>query len=233
MKFHPSKTLTLVLLTLVLVFTRLGAWQWQRSFEKQQLVDQFSAAPELSLTQALAAQAQFSRIQMNGNFDPQRHLLLDNQVLNGRAGVHVLTPFYDIGGEVILVNRGWLPLSDRSSLPEVPTATGSVQFTGRLAPLPVVGHKLGEADQLQDSWPQTVTYLEIADASVALDENLAPWIVWLDMESPFGFRGRDWVPVVMTPARHRAYAFQWFSLATAALVIWITIGLRSKRRATP
>jgi cytochrome oxidase assembly protein ShyY1 len=233
MKFRPPTSLTLVLLLLALGFSRLGAWQWARSFEKQDLEDRFSSAPELSLQQALKEQSKFGRLILIGHFDPQRHFLLDNQVLNGRAGVHVLTPFYDNGGGIILVNRGWLPFTDRSTLPDVPTTAEPVQIRGRLAPVPIVGHKLGEADQLVDSWPQTVTYLELADVATVLDQELAAWVVWLEKENTHGFQGRDWAPVVMTPARHRAYAFQWFSLALAAVVIWITIGLRTHGKATP
>jgi cytochrome oxidase assembly protein ShyY1 len=144
--------------------------------------------------------------------------------------VHVLTPFYNDGGEVILVNRGWLPLTDRTALPAVTTPAESVQIKGRLAPLPIVGRKLGEPDRLDGSWPQLVTYLEIEDVAAGLDEELVPRLIWLDSQDKHGFQGRDWSPVVMTPQRHRAYAFQWFSLATAAVIIWIVVGMRSNRK---
>jgi cytochrome oxidase assembly protein ShyY1 len=42
----------------------------------------------------------------------------------------------------------------------------------------------------------------------------------LDADAASGFV-REWTPNVMPPARHRAYAFQWFAFALAALVIFI------------
>ncbi|EQD80580.1 hypothetical protein B1A_00746, partial [mine drainage metagenome] len=52
-----------------------------------------------------------------------------------------------------------------------------------------------------------------------------PGIVLLD-PNPKSAYLRDWTPTFIPPARHQAYAFQWFSFAAAALVIFIVLHRR-------
>jgi len=228
MSFKPSIKLTLLLFALALIFLRLGIWQTDRKAQKQLLFEQFENAPLLSLPEALQQQEQFARIEARGRYDPDRHILLDNKIFNGRAGVHVLTPFSLENGTQILVNRGWLPLAaDRRSLPEVPTDGRDRVIDGILNRPPTGGQRLGEADIVKrDDWPQLITYLDLNAVGEALESPLEPWLVQLAADDVSGFEGRQWQAAVMTPEVHGAYALQWFALAAAALVIWIVLGIR-------
>lgn len=231
MFFRPSIKLTLALFILALVFLRLGIWQTDRKAEKQMLFEQFENAPLLSLEEALQQREQFARVEARGRYDPDRHILLDNKIFNGRAGVHVLTPFSLENGTQILVNRGWLPLAaDRRSLPAVPTDGRVLTITGILNRPSTGGQRLGEADIVKrDDWPQLITYLDLNSVDEALETSLEPWLVQLDAEDASGFEDRQWQAAVMTPEVHGAYALQWFALAAAALVIWIILGIRRAR----
>lgn len=228
MHFKPSFALTLILITLAGVFLRLGLWQLDRKAEKTELFERFENAPSLGIEQALAQQAQLARVEAFGHYDPVRHVLLDNRIWNGRAGVHALTPFQLSDGSWVLVNRGWLPLPpDRRALPAVPTDAATRTIHGRLVAPSTDGARLGEADALvNDRWPQLITYLELADVGEVLAESLQPWIIQLDADDPSGFADRQWSAAVMEPAVHGAYAVQWLALCAAALIIWITLGLR-------
>jgi len=228
MRFKPSIGLTFSLGTIAVIFALLGKWQLERAEEKQILFDQFENAPLSSIENALESDAPFVRVQASGHFDESRHILLDNKVLNGRVGVHALTPFYLVGGKVILVNRGWLPLSpDRRHMPGVPTDRSEHSITGLLRKPPTDGLRIGEADVLvSDRWPQLVTYLDMETVSGALGTALAPWVLQLDPTSPAGFEGRQWKAAVMEPEMHSAYAVQWFALSLAAAIIWLVLGLR-------
>jgi surfeit locus 1 family protein len=235
MYFKPSIKLTLVLFMLALVFIRLGLWQMERKTQKQALFDQFGNAPVMGLEQAVRSESRFARVEVYGQYDPERHVLLDNKILNGRAGVQVLTPFTRPGGKQLLVNRGWLPLApDRQTLPEVPTAGGPRTISGILNRLPGDGPRVGEADVLlRDRWPQLVTYFEFNDVEAALGDPLLPWQLQLDPADDSGFEGRQWQAAVMGPEVHGAYALQWFSLALASLIIWIILGVRRARHSQP
>lgn len=230
--FRPRLGSTLALSLLALVFSGLGYWQLERKAEKQLLFDGFENAPVMELGRAVREGRRFARVEEYGRFDRFRHFLVDNRTLNGRAGVHVLTPFTYGDGQTILVNRGWLPLPpDRSQLPEVPTDGRPVTIRGRLNSLASDGPRLGEPDRLDpQKWPQLVTYLDPGPLSVALGAPLPDWLVQLDAEVDGGFAGRQWKAAVMGPEMHGAYALQWFALSAAAVIIWFTLGYREAGR---
>jgi surfeit locus 1 family protein len=226
--FRPSRLATLVLFLLACLFAMLGTWQEKRALEKAALEQQHQVARPLSLEQAMAQNSRFSPITANGHYDANRHILQDNQIWQGRAGVYVFTPFHTIEGSTILVNRGWLPLApDRKTMPEIPTPQHEVVLKGTLNLLPVPGRILGSADQLQqEKWPQLVTYLNLSDISRSLDTPLENWVIQLSKSEPGGFEGRDWKPVFLSSSRHSGYAFQWFALLAACFVMWIYLGFK-------
>jgi surfeit locus 1 family protein len=227
MQFKPSPGLSISLSTIAVACLWLGNWQLERKEEKQILFDQFENAPMLSIEEALQQDKRISRVQAYGRFDDKRHVLLDNKVLNGRAGVHVLTPFKLYNGTTILVNRGWLPLPpDRSYLPPVPTEHSPRTINGILKKPTTDGPRLGKPDELvTEEWPQLVTYLDLETVGEALGTPLSPWLLQLDSADTNGFDGRQWKAAVMGPKVHAAYAFQWFALALATVIIWLTMGI--------
>jgi surfeit locus 1 family protein len=220
--------LTLVLFLLAVIFMTLGAWQARRAAEKTVIEQQHRYATTMSLETAMAQNDRFSRIEITGRYDANRHILLDNQIWHGRAGVHVFTPFYTVDGTAILVNRGWLPLGpDRTVKPEIPTPQFELVLHGMLNSIPVPGRILGSADQLRkNEWPQLITYLNLEDISGSLERPLENWIIQLSASEQHGFEGREWKPVFLSSSRHRGYAFQWFALALACVAMWVFSGFR-------
>ncbi len=224
--FQPAKSATVTLFLLAFLFTALGAWQEKRATEKKITEQQHQQATTLSLENAITLKQRFSHINVSGHYDTSRHILLDNQIWHGRVGVYVFTPFYTTSGTAILINRGWLPLAlDRKTMPEISTPQQEIVLKGTLNILPVPGRILGSADQLEeDRWPQLVTYLNHVDISQSLGIRLENWVIQLSSSEWSGFDGRDWKPVFLSSKRHKAYAFQWFALATVSIVMWIVIG---------
>lgn len=222
-----------ILIPVALLGFLLGWWQLQRMAEKEALIGDFEDRQVQTLKASLASERNFVRIRTTGQLDPNRHILLDNKIWKGRAGVHVFTPFTS-AGTTILVNRGWLLLPpDRSSLPGFDTPATPVTIEGILAPAPEHRQRLGEPDVLDSThWPQLVTYLDIDNVEAALGTDLASRVIWLDDDDPNGFDGRDWSPVNMTPGHHRAYAVQWFALGLAALIFWLVLLRRDLKRTT-
>jgi len=228
--FKPGVAGTLTMLLLASLFVAMGVWQTNRAAEKSATEAQHKAATIISFRQALNDQRRFAQIDVSGHYDTERHILLDNQIWQGRGGVHVFTPFYTLDGITILVNRGWLPLAaDRQSLPTIPTPQHETVLRGILNILPVPGRILGPADKMHaDRWPQLVTYLNQQDIAESLDEPLENWIVQLSKFENNGFEDRNWKPVFLSSNRHSAYAFQWYALAFASLVLWVFMGFREK-----
>lgn len=228
----PLRT-TLTLLPVAAACAWLGVWQWHRMHAKEELLVQFHRAPEHGYVDAIGAGIPFARVRLTGSYASAWHVLRDNRIENGQAGVHVLSLFQPAAGPAVLVNRGWLPLApDRRSLPRVPTPAGQVSIAGILAPPPEERVQLGEPDRFNRlDGPTLVTYLDLNRLAVALDLELAPSLLLLDAEDATGFGERRWKPAVMLPAQHRAYAVQWFALAAAALITWLALGCR--RRTPP
>jgi len=228
--FRPSRAATLALLVLACLFATLGTWQQKRAVEKRALELQHETAPPMSLASAIEQKSRFSTVTALGHYDVERHILLDNRIWHGRAGVYVFTPFHTNRGLTILVNRGWLPLSpDRKSLPVIPTPDDEIVLRGILNTPPVPGRLLGSADRLEKTkWPQLVTYLNLPDITAILGTPLEDWVVQLSGSEPGGFEGRDWQPVYLTSSRHQGYAIQWFSLLAACVVMWVFLGLRNQ-----
>ena len=228
-RFKPGLVSSLVLGVLVLAFLGLGRWQLERADYKRARLAAFAHAAFIERLDPAVTAPPFARVRLQGSFDPERHLLVDNQVLRGRAGVHVLTPFHPaVGGVTILVNRGWLPMPpDRSALPAVPTPAGTLWIRGHLEALRKPGVMLGAPDQPKPGqWPQLLTYPDMNEIEKALGTTLYPQVLYLDADSPGGFQGRDWQPVTMGPERHTAYAVLWFALALTGLAAWTVLSLR-------
>ena len=86
---------------------------------------------------------------------------------------------------------------------------------------------MGQPDKLKhDQWPQLVTYLNLEDVARSLDAPLEDRIIQLAAQEKHGFEGRDWKPVFLNSKRHKGYAFQWFALASASIILWLFGGFR-------
>lgn len=213
---------------------RLAAWQFDRAEEKRGLLQAWEQASAVSLARSEPAEGSaYARVRATGRFDQSRHILLDNQIRGGQAGVHVFTPFTPEGMERIwLVNRGWHILTSRQdALPEIETPGGTVTIRGRLVDSPRVGRQLGEARALDSGhWPNLVTYLEPERVETALGTPLANRVILLSPDHPAHLTGDEWRPVNFGPDRHRAYAWQWLTMAAAVFLIWVALTWRSLRR---
>lgn len=227
-KFRPSWQASLLLGALGLVFVWLGNWQLDRAAQKDSLQAAFEEAPHFQNLPEVAESSRYARVEVRGQFDTERHLLVDNQVFAMRPGVHVLTPFTLTDGRVILINRGWLPLAaDRRSLPAVPTSSEITTVSGILDEPYVPGRQLGAPDEVgKDNWPQLVTYPRLDATADALSVPLYPYVLLLEPKHSAGFDDREWKPVQTGAAKHRARALQWFTFLIAALIIWIHLGVR-------
>ena len=78
--FRPSIPGTVALLLLAALFATLGTWQTKRAAEKSETEQQHQAATAVALETALAGGQRFARIDIDGRYDPERHILLDNQI---------------------------------------------------------------------------------------------------------------------------------------------------------
>ena len=230
--------MTLLTLLGAALFIQLGRWQWHRAAASQALQRAFaqgSGAPEELPGGDLAPLPRYSGVQVSGRYDSAHQFLLDNMSHAGQPGYEVLTPLRLTDGRTLIVNRGWIPLTEsRRQLPDVSLPqTRGTRIAGRLDNLPRPGISLGHAPPAADApWPKLTSFPTMADLSAALGQPLAARVLLLDPRSPFGYL-RDWQPGGMSPAQHLSYAFQWWAFAALALVLYGALNRRRRPAAAP
>jgi surfeit locus 1 family protein len=226
-------------------FAALGLWQLERGAWKARLLDAWSqavvAAPRdyadaVGTQVALprredegdAAAALPLRVTIEGRWDPEATLLLDNQRLDASVGVLVFTRFLPTGGATpLLVNRGWLPLGAQRGAPAVdPPAAGEVRLAGLLVAPPAPGLKMGSGAWAPGQPAVLLPFLDL-DVLRTAGVPLFDGVLQLDAGLPDGFT-RQWqaLPNTLPPKKHRGYAVQWFGLAAAVAVIYLILALR-------
>ena len=213
----------------VLLFVRLGEWQLDRARAAQELLDAFGAAQHAAFEEfsAVAAEpppARFPHVRVSGRFVEGRGWLRDEQVRDGKVGVEVIDAFaVDGSAALLLVDRGWIEWTRAADAKPVlpPLPAGEVSLAGVYAPFPGSGMRVGgNALSAQAAWPKLTLALDPAEISADLGRSLLPRMLLLDPDAASGF-ARTWTPAVMPPARHQAYAFQWFAFALAALIMFV------------
>lgn len=249
MRFHlamrkPAWWAVLLTLVGVAIFVELGLWQLRRAEQKQQLLTTFAQANQRPLAPFAEAVDQlrpgaYPHVRVRGRLQGNRVYVLDNRTHNGRPGIEVYVPMQVClkarpcdtwRARTLLVGMGFLPRRDGwKSLPELPPIPDHpVTLTGLYAPLPGQGLKLGgNALARQDDWPKVTTYIDLQQVANDLGQPVDRRVLLLDPD-PASAYVRIWTPSTMPPARHRAYAVQWFGFALAAVVIFLIMH-RKKR----
>ncbi len=230
----PARPWGLVALVLVMLglFVSLGVWQVNRARYKQTLVDKAVAresGAEIPLPLDLDDYSglRYQPVSAVGRYDVDHQLLLDNQVRKGQAGYSVLTPFRIRGADrYVLVDRGWIPMGlTRQLLPDVGFTQKAVEIHGTAYTPFGKGFHLGGMDDGEFMWPRVIQFVDFGALSERLGYHLLPVIVRLSPDAPNGYL-RQWKVVNMGPMRHWGYAFQWFALALAMLVILVVLFTR-------
>lgn len=228
-------------LLLTSLLCSLGFWQLGRAEQKKQLLMQQQTAIEsgvINLNQQAiddVAAVRYRNARLAGHYDGAHQFLLDNQIVDGKTGYFVLTPFWPDGQRTaILINRGWLALGgDRKQLPNLAMRIEPAQVAGRINQFPSVGILLKGAEIPAENWPSVVQVVDSKLLSQKLGYEIAAFQIELEPAAAEGYK-REWkINVPIPPEKHLAYAVQWFGLALAltALFIWISTKNRSEHTA--
>jgi surfeit locus 1 family protein len=224
----------------VLATARLGLWQLDRAAQKREwdssLHERGTLAPiradELARNDKQMASQLHRRIELRGRWMAANTVFLDNRPMNGRAGFIMTTPLLIGPGDAVLIQRGWIArdAADPRLLPPLPTATGDVSVTGRIAWPP--SHMVELAPSASGSIRQN---LELGAYGREIGVPLRPLSVLQDADP-----GRNdgllhqWPSPASDVAKHNGYAFQWFALSVliAGLYVWFQL-IVTRRRPRP
>ncbi len=229
-RFRPAWWSIVLTVVGVSLFCALGMWQLERAAFKEDIEERF----ERRLAQDYQAftpgddqgDIEYRKLLLQGRYDNDRNLLVDNQLHRGEAGYYVVTPLQLRDSDhLLLVNRGWAAWGrSRDELAPIPDATSSDGVAG-IAYFPSEpALQMGDLEQ-SSGWPLLVTHIDIDALQPRFDDRLLPMVLWLAPEQQ-GSYVRDWNPVWMRPEKSRAYATQWFAFAVVALVFFVILNLR-------
>lgn len=228
--FRPAWVQSLATALLLPLFIALGFWQLQRAQEKQDLFSAEAAAEQATPrpVSGLVASPLPQHASATGRYDG--HLfLLDNRVKKGHAGYEVLAPLRLSGGRAVLVNRGWVAQgASRSDLPEVSVPDETVTVTGLAFTPKSPPFDLSDRETFASGWPRVVQSEVPSRLAEVLDYRLLPVVLYPDdsavaaqkVAALHGF----------PPARHRAYAWQWFAMAVVLVAVYLSHGFKRGRK---
>ena len=214
------------------LFVRLGFWQLHRADFKIALLQRYAAAA-VAAPQPFAAVAAdppedaYPRVRVQGNLLTDRMYLVDNPKHDNRGGVEVYVPLRVPGqARLLLVDMGFLPGNGTDQTPHLPALSAAAQTLQGLY-TPPAGHGFemgGDALAREARWPKKTIYLDMKQVAADLHATLYPRVLELDADPASGFvRVHKLDFGNMPPARHRAYAFQWFAFAFAMVAILLVL----------
>jgi surfeit locus 1 family protein len=212
-------------LTGVAVLLSLGTWQIQRLHWKEALIATRQAqmsAPAIELPATVdSADLEYRRVTLTGRFLHDRELFLGGRTHGGVVGFGVVTPLELADGRVILIHRGWVPpeRKDKIRRPE-----GLVDGTVTLEAVVRTGGWKGSKWFRPDNAPANNAWIWVDLPAMAAQASLeAPVLeVYVDAvdDAPGG------LPIAVPPQihlrnDHLQYAFTWYALAFALLIIYL------------
>lgn len=210
------------------LMTSLGVWQLHRAAEKQQMLDNEAWQSKRSAEvwqPSMVNPRQYQKVTVSGYFLPEI-LLLDNQHYQHQFGFHVISPFQLENKQLILVDRGWIKGDiNRRQFPAAPISSEQRQIQGQIYYPSKKVWVLGEEIEEKTTMLAIIERIDANSLSQLLHKSVYPFIMRLDRDEADGFV-RDWPVVSMPPARHYAYAVQWFAMALAILVIFVSLNLK-------
>lgn len=220
---YPLWLMVLALL-LCLGFWQLDRAQQKRDWQSEQTAEVLQEPGNARIEDALSIR-QWVPVRIRGEWIEREPLFLDNRTLNGRVGYEVLLPARLNGGDIVLVNTGFVEAPAlRENKPEVviPESGWFKGVVGR----PVQPFILGQEKDAE--W--RVQRLDTDHASEIWGVQLKPWVLWLSEESGGSSVPRVPGEGVMPPERHIGYAVQWFALALTLVVIAGVLEWKSRGR---
>jgi surfeit locus 1 family protein len=221
---------TALALAALAVLIGLGVWQVKRLHWKEGLIAAIDARTKgepISLEQAIALAKEgrdptYYRVRVEGRFDKSKERYLFSQsISDGTPGWHVISPFTTTQGELVLVDRGFVPdqLKNSSSRQQgqiggPTTVTGIVRapdkqglFTPNNEPEANRWFWRDLNGMVSSMFP-TAT-LDVPPSFIEAEKSQVPggW--------PEGGQTR-----LSLPNNHLQYAITWFGLAAALIVIY-------------
>jgi len=233
-KLFPS----LVFIIFFTLFIKLGFWQLDRGDQKKIINMAFverQNQPPIPLNketiQMPIEDIIWHRVSMSGEFLNDKNIILDNQIVEEKAGFLIYTPFKILdSNKIILVNRGWYPLSNsRKDIPNIPPIKEIQTIEGEISQMPSSGISLGKVitEKLDES-SFRLQKMDYEVLSSLISKDLMRYVVKLKNPIFDKTYVLDSGMPVPDSDKNYGYAFQWFAMAFTLFIIFIRLGVKKK-----
>lgn len=234
--FFRGKGLLLTILVLVGFgfLCSLGVWQWSRHEQRMALNARIIArmaepAIELAGGPVDPEALDYRQVRLRGVFDNERSVLLRNRSYEGITGYHLLTPLRLANGEALLVDRGWIPLTESSQAARRAfDQAGEVEIIG-VARRSEAGLAGPVDPPLTAERPRLDAWFRVNLERIAEQTGYPLLPVFVEVQ-PGPVEGRNPPIPALTgdlgPGSHLSYAIQWFSFAIILVVGYVAMMVR-------
>lgn len=217
-------------------FLGLGTWQVYRLDYKIDLIDRVESRVDAQPVEAPSAQEwptvardthEYLSVKVQGELLPQYTTRIQATTVLG-AGHWLLTPLRQANGEIVWINRGYIPVNEVDSM-TVQNTQGQFQVLGLLRISEPGGAFLRKNDPAANRWYSRD--IEALSQHHKL-ETVAPYFI--DAGTPrnlgeeiTGFTPKtypvDGLTVIKFHNNHLVYAFTWYALAlmVAGITVWL------------
>lgn len=219
----------------VIGFVFAGFWQLDRHEQRSERNDAVEdrrdqpAVPLAELADAPIDEVEWRLVTVSGEWVPDEQVLIRGRSYQERPGFEVVTPL-DTGEGVVLVNRGWIPVSegdDPLAAPLAPAA-GEQELTARLRDTETRSG-IGARDP-DEGVLERFNRIDVDRIAQQVDGEV--FGSYLELVEPAPPRGGLPVPPELpdlSPGPHLGYAGQWF-LFTLVVLIGYPLLLRHQAR---
>ena len=234
---------SIIFISCISLFIFLGMWQLERATEKEYIMNlyherqQEKAENIFFISKGDIKQKYYKNYKIKGKYINQ-NFLIDNKIKNKTPGFNVITPFkLDSSQELILVDRGWIPLEGKREnivknykyLNNQKIDEVVQEINGYIYPREK-SYTIGDIS-INNDWPRLIQAIDFNEIKNYISEGnllISNIVFRLDPKNNFGFK-REWEIISMDSNKHKGYAFQWFSMATALFIMVLIFIMRKKK----
>jgi surfeit locus 1 family protein len=212
-----------------LLLMGLGKWQLDRREWKLAIVERIESrvhGEPVSLSEARDRWGKnqdidYTRVLLVGRFlhQHERHLY---GIVDGLPGWKVVTPLQTTNGDIVLVDRGFVP--EQFKLPETRQA-GQIEDVVELTGLARASQARGRFTPANDAAANRWFNRDVPALTVSLPADMAgktaPFIVEAEAGPVPGNWPRAGVTILKVSNRHLEYALTWFALAAALIIVFV------------
>jgi len=232
----------IIFISCISLFLSLGFWQLDRAKEKDNIVNLYKNRQQAKIEKLTSisdndiSNLHYRNFVIKGSYI-NKVFLVDNKIKNKKPGFNVISPFKLLStSEVILVDRGWIELRGERQdivrnfnyLNTEGIEKNVQEINGYIYPR-VKSYTIGDIF-IDDKWPRLIQAINFDEISKVLSSQnfLINGVTFrLGQSNNFGFN-REWKIVHMSSSKHLGYAFQWFSMAAALVILILIYFVRKK-----